>query len=277
MIPVHPLHSDLNQEIEVHRLNELTNYDFGKPHRHSYYEFFYFEKGGGIHEIDFHSFPIHDNSIHIVASGRVHQVKRELDSSGLVFLFNLDQFSKEKVFHDFLFEDGIYDVEEFPVTFQLKQIGNENIIQRVENAMNFSEDQEHLAHLTFKNSIQNFIIQCLESINHSEPLIASKYSDFRKLVLRDVRERRTVTSYAEELGITVKMLNELAKKHFGNTPSKIIQNQVCLEAKRLLLSGMSVKEVAYFLNFSDPAHFSKFFKSILQTSPREFQKVHNIE
>ncbi|MDC1385752.1 helix-turn-helix domain-containing protein [Crocinitomicaceae bacterium] len=47
-----------------------------------------------------------------------------------------------------------------------------------------------------------------------------------------------------------------------------------LEAKRLLQTGMSAKEVAYDLNFDDPGHFSKFFKSKTGCSPSEFRNVH---
>jgi AraC-like DNA-binding protein len=44
-----------------------------------------------------------------------------------------------------------------------------------------------------------------------------------------------------------------------------------MEAKRLLRTGMSVKESAYALNFDDPGHFSKFFKNKTGESPSDFQ------
>jgi len=47
-----------------------------------------------------------------------------------------------------------------------------------------------------------------------------------------------------------------------------------MEAQRLLNTGMSAKEVAFDLQFDDPAHFSKFFKNQTGIPPSEFQKVH---
>ena len=44
-----------------------------------------------------------------------------------------------------------------------------------------------------------------------------------------------------------------------------------MEAKRLLNTGISIKETAYALNFDDPGHFSKFFKTKTNISPSEFQ------
>ena len=58
----------------------------------------------------------------------------------------------------------------------------------------------------------------------------------------------------------------------GMSTSDLIYGQVLLEAKLLLNSGHSSKEVAYLLNFSDPAHFSKFFKLKIGISPRDFQQ-----
>jgi AraC-like DNA-binding protein len=39
--------------------------------------------------------------------------------------------------------------------------------------------------------------------------------------------------------------------------------------------GMSAKETAYDLNFDDPGHFSKFFKTNMGVSPSEYGKIHD--
>ena len=85
---------------------------------------------------------------------------------------------------------------------------------------------------------------------------------------------RTVSAYADELNVTPKTLNELVKKYTGRTASDHIYKQVILEAKRSLLLGSSVKEVAFSLQFDDPGHFSKFFKKQVGMSPADFRNVH---
>ena len=53
----------------------------------------------------------------------------------------------------------------------------------------------------------------------------------------------------------------------------MIQRRVVLEAKRALLySNMTVTEAAYYLGFSDPAYFSRFFAKATGKSPRAFRR-----
>jgi AraC-like DNA-binding protein len=82
-----------------------------------------------------------------------------------------------------------------------------------------------------------------------------------------------VNEYASELNISEKKLNEIVNAKTGLSCSSLIYKQIILEARRLLNSGMTAKEVGYELNFDDPAHFSKFFKSQTGQSPTGFQKV----
>ena len=82
---------------------------------------------------------------------------------------------------------------------------------------------------------------------------------------------KKVKEYAEALHMSEKSLNDLVKKHTGQSTSKIIYKPLIMEAKRLLNTGISIKETAYSLNFDDPAHFSKFFKTKTGISPSEFQ------
>ncbi|MDJ1482671.1 helix-turn-helix domain-containing protein [Cytophagaceae bacterium YF14B1] len=74
--------------------------------------------------------------------------------------------------------------------------------------------------------------------------------------------KRMVADYARELCVTPNYLNRIVKKVSGFPASYHIQQHIILEAKRqALYSGLSMKEVAYELGFTDYAHFSKFFKN----------------
>ena len=73
MIPTHESNQTSKKEIIVNQLKQLNDYDFNAAHRHNYFEFFYFIKGGGTHKIDFIDFPIKEGSVHIVGPGQVHR------------------------------------------------------------------------------------------------------------------------------------------------------------------------------------------------------------
>jgi len=100
---------------------------------------------------------------------------------------------------------------------------------------------------------------------------ADIYTSFRRLLNTNYKTMKKVKEYAHELNITEKLLNEIILQRTGENVSNIIFKQLILEAKRLLKSGVSTKQAAYDLNFNDPAHFSKFFKTQTGISPSEFK------
>lgn len=277
MIPIHNRKDRLKMDIAVHRLGHLSAYDSTLAHRHNYFEFFVFEKGGGIHFIDFEEIPILSNSIHIVAPGQVHQVARDLTSSGYVFLFELDHFSNELLLEDFLFNHICMDVHEvkpnyvFPLKFknQIVPVAKKSWIEYNSNeAYNFQ---------LVKNQLAELVLYCLRTSNFNRQMDIGQhglYIEFRKKLKEQFKHLKKVKEYANLLAVSEKNLNEIVQQRTGETASSIIYKQLILESKRLLNAGQTSKEIAYELNFSDPSHFSKFFKSQTNQSPSEFRIVH---
>ena len=108
-----------------------------------------------------------------------------------------------------------------------------------------------------------------EAEDQKKPIVSIEYFNFRKL-LHNFSKMKKVKEYAEALHLTEKTLMKLLKNILKST-SNIIYKQIIMEAKRLLNTGISIKETAYSLNFDDPGHFSKFFKTKTNISPSEFQ------
>lgn len=272
-IPTHHSDKTNRREIIVNQLSTLNEYDFSEPHRHNYFEFFCFLKGGGSHIIDFKKVPIESMSIHIVAPGQVHQVNRELNSNGFVYLFELGALNAPDPIYEFLFDHICYSIDEISPAYSLGEESSSFIAMVTDTVWNAKQSASTLNQLTIQNSIQSLCIKCMEKIGVKGERKKSEYTEFRKLLFERFRTLKKVKDYAEYLNISEKALNELVKSNVGKSASQVIYNQVVLEGKRLLLTGMSSKEVAYDLNFDDPAHFSKFFKSKTGYSPTEFLKV----
>jgi len=96
---------------------------------------------------------------------------------------------------------------------------------------------------------------------------------YNLLVEAHFREKHKVIDYAELLNKSPKTLSNLFTKYNNKTPLQVISDRIILEAKKLLLlSKQSSKEIAYSLGFSEPSHFSKFFKNQVGTSPINFKK-----
>ena len=96
---------------------------------------------------------------------------------------------------------------------------------------------------------------------------------FQNLVERYFKEERAVSFYAAKVGLTTNTFSKKIKQQFGKTPSKLIQDRVVLEAKKLLhLTNKSVKEVAGELNFQDEFYFSRYFKKEIGFSPQHYRE-----
>ena len=95
---------------------------------------------------------------------------------------------------------------------------------------------------------------------------------FRKLVGQYYLEKQQVADYAELLYVTPNHLNRTVKEISGRTASDHIAEMLLQEAKALLKhSGLSVSEIAYRLQFSEPSSFSRFFKKETDLTPLEYR------
>ena len=272
MIPTHGSDRTSRREIIVNHLKQLNDYDFSEPHRHNYFEFFYFIKGGGYHKIDFIKFSIEDNSVHIVAPGQVHQMKRNLNSEGYVILFELNALEAAKEIENFLFEHICMDASENKPSYSFNESQKELLQNKIKSISNYSKQDSEISKLSLRNEIQSLCIECMKLDNKESTYVnQSEYLRFRKLLHANCTTMKKVKEYAEVLHMSEKALNDLVKKHTGESTSNIIYKQIIMEAKRLLNTRMSIKETAYSLNFDDPAHFSKFFKTNTGIPPSEFQ------
>ncbi|MFY7877156.1 MAG: helix-turn-helix domain-containing protein, partial [Pirellula sp.] len=73
-------------------------------------------------------------------------------------------------------------------------------------------------------------------------------------------EHRTVQEYADRLAISPGHLNDSVRNACGKSAKDMIQEQLVLEAKRMLYhSNYSIKEIAVHLGFDDPSYFNRFF------------------
>jgi AraC-like DNA-binding protein len=85
-------------------------------------------------------------------------------------------------------------------------------------------------------------------------------------------KEKSVAFYADQLSIHPNYLNSICKEETSNTASELIGERVLAEAKSLLYqTELSVKEIAYYLQFKDTSHFYKFFKKATRQTPLNYR------
>ncbi len=104
--------------------------------------------------------------------------------------------------------------------------------------------------------------------NHTDEL----FNRFVVLLREHCRTQRSVEFYAAQMGITPKYLSLILKKKSGRNASKLIDEAVVYEAKRLLkYSGLSIGEISDNLNFTSQSFFGKYFKQRVGVSPSRYK------
>jgi AraC family transcriptional regulator, transcriptional activator of pobA len=96
---------------------------------------------------------------------------------------------------------------------------------------------------------------------------------FIQLVNNFYVEKRTIEDYALLLNVTPNHLSQSIKAASGKNALNYINDRLITEAKSLIqFTDFDMAEIAYQLNFSDPANFGKFFKKHTDHTPLEFRK-----
>lgn len=88
-----------------------------------------------------------------------------------------------------------------------------------------------------------------------------------------VIQLNTPSAFAQQLNIHVNHLNKALKEATGQTTSQLINARIQQEARVLLKStNWTINEIAWSLGFTEPNHFSSFFKNMDGITPKQFRQ-----
>lgn len=281
IIPIYDICKTLEggRHFEFSRLEESYNpYNATTPHRHNYYEALYFNESGGWHEIDFNSLPVTGKSMHFISPEQVHLLRRNQEVTGYVLSFTRDFFFENEAGSGLLDHLPFFDhPSSQPVVSQEELSGSGEIpslLSKIQSEYSSErEDKYDMIRLYLSALLITAKRLYIPRIHGKNlPTRSELTFRFKKLVEENFRQNKSVASYAEQLNITAGHLNDTVQKDTGKTASEIIQQRIILEAKRLLFhSSKSVKEIAFELQYEDPSHFTRFFKTHADLTPEQFR------
>lgn len=273
-IPTHKLSEKFQGEIAFLRYvseNEqvpAVNY----AHRDDYYMFLFIEKGKSKLLIDFEEHEVAENTVHCILPGQIHLPVGRINASGWC-----------------LAVDRMLVKDEYKEIFERRSI--------LENEVKLSEDEfNELTNCVLaihrrlnagKQYIQESIIHDL--LSYYVGMIAEFYQkgftipindrsaaitfQFKTLLSANYQSLKRPSQYAGKINISSIYLNEVVKKTTGLTVSECIQNEIAIQAKRLLFyTNKSVKEIASELGYGDYAYFTRLFTKLSKLSPTQFRK-----
>jgi AraC family transcriptional regulator, transcriptional activator of pobA len=274
-IPIHDFSVDdaTSVPFRLIPLQFRSDYDISVPHRHNYYEIFLFENGGGTHRIDFTTHTIGRHCAHFVSPGQVHLMKRAPDSNGHIILFSREFYYMDSNDRNLLFEMPFLNSYTGQPVIDL---GTEDYTRlHTLITMMYAEEKSNaeMKHEALRSLLNLFLVQCKRLFNEDQKAATSAFHTFRSLLEKNFRTWHKVQEYAQALNVSEKQLSDVVKKSCGQTVLTMVHDRILLEAKRLLVdSDISTKEIAFFLHFEDPSHFTKFFKNLTGLTPQNFRE-----
>lgn len=133
--------------------------------------------------------------------------------------------------------------------------------------------KENMMLYTFLTIIMLHHESCSDKISSERKPAPSLSVRFQEAVVKHYRESSDVDFYARMFGLSPKYFSYLIKSEIGIAPKRWINNYIAMQAKTMLIkrSDLNIQQVAYLLGFKEQTSFTRFFKSYVGVSPREYR------
>ena len=186
--------------------------------------------------------------------------------------------------HGFRFEAGVTDGWVVSFTEDVAAPLGEDEMRRLAGRCSELDEERFLAREGYRLAMRGYLaliaieVARLAVSRARTGAITLKPTDatvdaLRKLLEDHFRKERLLGFYAEKLAMTPDRLNDHVKRATGVTAGHLIRQRVLTEAKRqLVFTNEPIHEIAYDLAFSDPSHFTRFFRKQTGTTPHEFRE-----
>lgn len=247
-----------------------------KPFTINFYEIYFITKGNGTFLLDNLHIPYKKGTVLFLPPDRRREWLVENETDAYVILFEGEFI--ERFFNDNLFVYRFHYFHNYNTPFHLKTNPDEfsaylEKTKEIKSEINnLISDSDHL----LRSILYYLLIKLNRQYINQHQIKGELFENievlkFIRLLDKNFKEKHLVNDYTQMLGISKTHLNKKLKT-FGKSASDLIKNRILIEAKKeLLYSDLTISEIAYNLNFSEPANFNRFFKKLSSFSPHKFR------
>ena len=243
------------------------------------YQILWLEIGVKNIEIDFEELESLPCSIIFLHPGKEVNLRFDcLQPKGWILRFSYDYFKQQYLdgFHiqhaDIYFSSG-----EIPRIVLSPKIGDRinSLAEMISEVMQSDIPNKEVA---ASSLLKTLLVYCdskcnLRVTSGSNNHYMSIVSRFKQLVSQNLETFHQVADYADMMHLSPKYLNNVVKEVMGITAKYVISEQLLIRSCRdLKFSNLSIKEISIQLGFSEPEHFSNFFKKNMGCSPLAYRQ-----
>ena len=228
-----------------------------------------FSNGGGKQQVDYEIFELNTNDVLFIREGHLNAIKL-IDPTTQGYYIHIDSvilnqvFDNKSLLNRFSFNPK-HSVSKLEMNWLCKCC--DLIVDQKYNAANSTE---------IEISLLRAIVQKLAK---SWPPASSKPNRqfeitmvFKELLYENFMQRRDISFYANLLAVSENYLNRCVN-NVTNKPPKQHINELLINHSKILLLDYSkdISQVAFELNFSDPAYFGRLFKQVTRLTPTQYR------
>lgn len=242
-------------------------FHFSDRYQTDFFEFYFFRRANGWMMLNGQRIDLHDGMLLIISPYQQQQWHCDdlhLDYTFLVFQEEfINNFFTDKYFMYRLLYCYQNDT---PTYFDIRQKDEEPLLALLKDM------KAELRH-PVADSYQMILAYLYEFLLKLNRLYAQLFNlpfappqnnyayQYKRLLEQNICKKNRVDDYADMMHISRVTLNRAVMNEFGVSASHLLRQRMLQEVKQaLLFTDLSVKEIAFRLNFSEPNHLMRFFK-----------------
>lgn len=262
------------------KLSKIKDHDPFAPHKIQFYLIFSVTKNVYTHYVDFKQYNLKEGSILFVAKNQVHYFTRSFKNvEGYCIILNSQFLEQNYLLAKNRNLNRLYNYHLEKPIIHPEETNNDDFINSIEKLYEEYILPNTFAKVEMLRAYMDIILLKAERVKQQQASNTVKthwlqvFNEFKTLLETNYTNKRNSRSYANDMHISYKFLNDIIKKATGKTVKAFIDDFVTIEIKRYLAStSLSVKEISYKTGFEEPANMIKFFKKNTQKTPLQFRK-----
>ena len=274
-IPIYDLDATAIQRFELFNLTANDNLGrLSDVHRDNNYLLLFHESGISKAMVDFKEVVIDGAAVFCILPGQVHHAISVINAN--MWVIAIESSLIKETFRS--------DLMDFAIRGEVVRLDPTQAILFRDSFLLFSafneafeiEPQDPVRRAMLDVCVNLFAKACRFDAQTSPEMLLRPgliTRQFRGRLMLSFREMKSPAQYASALNISSSYLNEVVKSTTGRSVSYWIQQEIMMEAKRLLYyTNDTVKEIAVSLGYTDVAYFIRLFGKVTRESPLRFRE-----